>query len=283
MTAAVEGGMAVMNHMGAQDSKETAEENRKLAAEVVDTALAPLPGFLGSAAPAVARAPSLSGGGQTGFGGGTSVPGGVNANDGGNLRPLLSSAGSCTGGFANRLNCASARGVQLPPAARMPGFIPALEKASGLPIDQLMSRGDPGSIMGAVTGGALGGETGSAVQAAMAQASQNLRDSRGQPSAATYAGGGGGGGSAASDDGMGDLTKAFGNLMEGMTKKPEDADTARGHEEEFGDRKIASNGRPIEEDRSISLFDRISRRYRASQERMAAYRFTSATNRALSR
>jgi hypothetical protein len=278
MTAAVETGMSIMNFMGAKDSEKSAEENRKKAAELVDGALVTPEGVPGGTSPTVAGALAAVGG-SVGSGNMESVAGGVSAHDGTRLRPLLDSSKVCSGGFASQLNCISAKGVPLPPAAKRGDFIPMLERSSRLPIDKLMGQGNAASIINSIAGEALGEQGKAQVQAAIAQAEGQAR---GVPSS-TYASSGGGGGSSSESDPMASVGQALGDLMEGMNKKPEEG-AAGSRAEQFSKTGGAGPYRSgIEEDRSISLFDRVSRRYLAARERLATLKFSSAENRALTR
>jgi len=267
----------VMNFQGSKESEKSAEENRQKAAELVDGALVTPEGVPGGTSPQVAGAVAAVGG-SVSSGKMENVAGGVSAHDGTRLRPLLDSSKACSGGFASRLNCLSAKGIALPPAAKRSDFIPMLEKNSRLPIDQLMGKGNAASIINAIAGSALGDEGRAQVQAAVAQTEGQLRR---DSASSTYASSGGGGGSNAGSDPMASVGQALGELMEGMNKKPEEG--AAGSKSEQYSKNAVPYRSGIEEDRSISLFDRVSRRYLATRERLATLKFSSAENRALTR
>jgi hypothetical protein len=281
ITAAVETLQSVMSFQGAKNSEKTAEENRKNAAQLVDDSLAQSDGSAGSTSPAIAAAIASVAGGKTSTGSAQGLSGGVSTQDGTTLRPLIEPTKNCSGGFLSQLNCVAAKGVALPPPVRRSDFGPALEKLSGLPIDKLMSKGSTASIINAVAGQTLGESGKSQVAATVAQAEAHLQGDRGTMYASAGTGGGGSGGEG---DSMSDIGKALGDLMEGANGKKAEEGPAGPKSENF-----AKNGLPgvsragIEEDRTISLFDRVSRRYVATRDRLATMKYSSAENRALSR
>ncbi|NDD90872.1 hypothetical protein EBZ37_02140 [bacterium] len=280
ITAATETLMSAMNFMGAEDSKKTAKDNRDQAKQLVDDTLSivpkdPLPGGI--------QGPSISGG-TIALGPSTTTPTAYAATSAGDLpsgSAVVSNSGSgkCDG-FANSLNCAVAQGNKLPAMARSGDFISTLEKFSGLPIDKLMAKNNTAGIINAVAGKAIGDKGQSAVSAAVAKAEEQLRAPG--TAGATYAGGGGGGGDAPSHDPMAGLGDALASLADGGNKKEDDADNGA-RSEEFGARTAFSSITGTEQDRSMSIFTRVSRRYAASRDRLMSLRYASPQNRALSR
>jgi hypothetical protein len=147
-TAAVETLMSVTNAMGAKDSKKTAEENRKLAAQVIESTLNPdgaAAGVSNSPSGLSAQGATIAGDSKTSARVGTSRAS-LSSN------ALLSGTESCGSGFSGQLKCASARGLPVPEIAKHPEFISSLEKLSGVPIDQLMASGESKSIIGNALG-----------------------------------------------------------------------------------------------------------------------------------
>jgi len=276
-TAAVETVQSVMSFMGAGSSEKTAKENRAAAGQLVGQSLILAPGVAGSGAPAIAAAAVAS---APGSGPGTagSVRDGSSATGSNGLKPLLSS-GSCSGGFSSQVSCLAAKGVALPPTVTNPEFIPTLEKMAKMPIDQLMSGGSTGSILGNAVAGAFGQEARANIQATVAKVEEEVRAAT-SSSGATYASGGGGGG-----DGAGaepDPLAQLGNLLGGLNQKPGEEPQNFNTTQVF--RKPAeAYGAGIEQDPRVSLFDRVSRRYLATRDRVATLRYASPENRALAR
>jgi len=279
LTAAVESGMAIMNYIGHQNSKKTADENRKLAKDLKDESNATLSGTSPSA-----FSPGSIGTVGNSMNGNSSTPGSASTVTQSGITSgkdktasLKQGSRECSGsGFQAELQCAKASGVPLPPGFGSNSMNRALEKLSGLPLDKLMAKGDPSSIIGAVAGGALGPGKTAAVQAALSKAEQDLRAGMNVPSSAYSSGGGGGGGG---DHGP-DIGNALGSLMDSLqNKKEEESDKSRN--EAFAKKEYDSDG--LEEDRTISIFDRISKRYRASTNRVANRGYTLPQNQVLTR
>jgi hypothetical protein len=281
ITAAVETLQSVMSFQGAKTSENTARQNRRNAAQLVDDALAQSDGNAGSTTPAVAGAVANvpKGSGSTGSAQGLSGAGGTQ--DGATLRPLIEPTKNCSGSFSSQLNCVAAKGVALPPAARRSDFAATLEKLGGLPIDKLMSKGGTASIINAVAGQTLGESGKSQVAATVAQAESQLQANYGAAYASSRGGGGGSGGE---DDSGPDIGKAIGDLLEGVNgKKAEEGPDGPKSEDFTKTGAVAVSRTGIEEDRTVSLFDRVSRRYVATRDRLATMTYSSAENRALSR
>ena len=280
ITAATETLMSAVNFMGAEDSKKTAKDNRDQAKQLVDDTLSIVPK---DTPPGGIQGPSISGG-TIALGPSTTTPTAYAATSAGDLpsgSAVVSHSGSgkCDG-FANSMNCAVAQGNKFPAIARSGDFISTLEKFSGLPIDKLMAKNNTAGIINAVAGKAIGDKGQSAVSAAVAKAEEQLRAPG--TAGATYSGGGGGGGDAPSHDPMAGLGDALASLADGGNKKEDDADNGA-RSEEFGAQTAFSSITGTEQDRSMSIFTRVSRRYAASRDRLMSLRYASPQNRALSR
>ncbi|NDD93046.1 hypothetical protein EBZ37_13310, partial [bacterium] len=127
----------------------------------------------------------------------------------------------------------------------------------------------------------LGEEKRGMVAAAIAKAEQDLRAGS-HVAPATYSGGGAGGNSSSADP-MAGLGDALAALTQGLNGKSKDGAPLGPKSEQFGSHAAANSIVGTEQDRSMSLFTRVSRRYAASRDRIFSLQYASPQNRALTR
>jgi hypothetical protein len=170
----------------------------------------------------------------------------------------------------SQLSCAIASDRTLPPGVRDPRFQKDLEKLLGTSLDNYLKNAQsPSQALGAMLGGGLDAAGKAKLEETLAQLQEKMAPDDDGPA---YAGGGGGGGGAsAADDG------GIGALMAGLTSQfgPKDEGGGAGGDLlKFGE-SLAAGRDPAgmsEEDRSLSIFTRISGRYRLLAKRMSASR-----------
>jgi hypothetical protein len=147
------------------------------------------------------------------------------------------------------------------PQVSLDGTIKPFEKQTGLDMAALLQNDSipvKNGLMASM-GAGLSGDAAKTLAAAIAKLDASVQD----PAEAHYAsaGGGGGGGSEAGDDGM---AAAMAELMKSMQPKEE----AAGGVSEVSDPKMNRSPAAIENDRSLSLFDRVTYRYKTVTKRM---------------
>jgi len=268
VTVLMEGAMAVMNGVGAQNSKKSAQKNYELAAQITENPTPTMP---------LAPPPPSTRGNPSGISSNVSEgasPGStstvadrpLNKDPSSQAKTALETMNGCTGGFSEKLHCAKAAGISIPAVALESHFIPALEALSGRPIDELMSNENPQSLIGNIVGNHLGENYSAAVQDALQQLESGLLSRPDSSSVLASAYSGSKSTDAQSQDSLNAQDSLLGNSKTDDFRKPASA--------------IETDG--IETDRSISLFERISRRYRISQNRLAHRGYTSPQNKILS-
>jgi len=254
-----------MSSKGAKSSEETAKQNREAAAKLISQALNPAIASAAMGKPASIPSGTTSGSSASGFS--NLAGGGLSSSSSGSNQIKGQDMNSCSRmGFSAQVNCAINAGLKLPPGVNHPAFAQALETASRIPIDQLMGHEDPKSIIGAGVGAALNPSQKAQLADILSKAERELGTG---PSlaAATYStgGGSGGGGSGGSDS---TLNNALGNLMDGL-KHGEGGETGPSNQEVSfqGEGATGANSASTlgdEENRTLSIFVRVSRRYQAN-------------------
>lgn len=171
-----------------------------------------------------------------------------------------------TGNFASAVACAAATDPNLPPMVMNPGFPAALQQMTGMSpsdfIKKTLDQGPGKSIGDAVGQGAgLNAEGGARARALFAALEKKYDEYGG------YTGGGGGRGGRGSRSAEPDFSQMLQGMMAQLNPQKEPTDTAANTQllnNAKGDRSPAN----IAEDRRISLFDRITLRYRTLSPRI---------------
>jgi hypothetical protein len=254
-TAALSAVSTYMSYDGAKQSKETAKQNRKAANSLRGSMRSNISLASVSAAGGQQISGSTGGNAQAKLAGRKALD---SDSSGGGLDP-------CDGpsSFGANVSCAlSQPGNQLPPFVSSPDFQDVLEKLSGVSGDRLMGLNNPQSIMQAALGRTLTPQG----QDQFASILKDVEASIGQSEAASAYAGGGGGRKSGGDSGLPDINSFIDKLIPGEGQT--DAAANGVNEVEFGPgREIASRAGD-EEDRRVSLFSRVSGRYRLTVSRV---------------
>jgi hypothetical protein len=161
--------------------------------------------------------------------------------------------------------CAASKDPGLANIIGNPAFNPALQNAAGTGLNGFVDQAkDPGAAIAAATGTSLGSEATGKLGDLVAAAGRAINtENAPTPADSTYAGGGGGAGHAAAPEGDGGMGEAMAKLMGGLNPGATDTATALKNFRFVNGVKVPSTlrGPASEDDRNISLFDRVTYRY----------------------
>lgn len=272
LTAGISALQSTMSFMGKKDSEDAAKKAEENARSVIESDLK----AISSAGGTLAGGSGVSGGAGSA---GSAAAAAKDAGNGADPSQIAQNKGACGGtGFDATVNCALAQPNNgLPGFIRTPEFRNALEKMSGISADRLTSLKDPGSIMGASMGRVLSAEG----QDKLASIMGDVRSmAAAELQTGAYAGGGGGAKSGGGD-GMPDVNALMDKFM---PKEGEKAANGKVGMVNFNRGKLVATKAGDEENRGISIFDRITRRYQLSltQDRVSQLPYQSPENRSLS-
>ena len=168
-----------------------------------------------------------------------------------------------TGSYDGFIQCAVANDKTLPSFVGTPQFAKDFQKASGMPVlDFANNSKNPTRDIAAAMGAKMNSDQSGKLLAALRKVEDHyMMDEAG----VSYAGGGGRGSHSGGSDPGAEIGEVMGKLMgqfmpgQGEEKSPSGVNTAA-----FGnglDRKLASSSVDLSQDRTISLFDRVTYRY----------------------
>ena len=258
LSAAMAIGQAVSKHASEESARETLDAAMAdLAGLMSNSRAAPLPGTV-----------SLSSGNEdttttnessTQTTATSDAPKSKFAESGASCSSTMSTTGEA-------ISCAVGLDSNLPGFVSSPKFQQDFQKASNQSLGDFLGSGS-GSI-GEAIAGTMGGIMTSSARAQVAAAVENLSESLGHsdPNVGATAYGRGGGrrgpsGGGGDDDIMGQMAGLMGQLLPGGKKAGAAGDTAVQAVQAVMNSARGAGGARIEEDRSLSLFDRVKARY----------------------
>lgn len=257
LSAAVATAQAYSKYNQMQSSEQTVQSNLQSAQNLAslaantrtDTSILPP----GSTSGGIGGASSLRAGGSVG------VPTAAAHNN-------VSDVRSCTnfrtqGTYEGFIQCAIANDKTLPSFVTSPNFPKEFKNSSGIPLPEFAQNSkSPTPALASAMGGKMNSEQSNQLITALRNVENHYMMN---DTGTSYASGGGGGSKSGADHSgneMGDMMSKFmGQFMPGQVEEKQKlgVDTAA-----FGiDRKIASAGVDISQDRTVSLFDRVTYRY----------------------
>ena len=250
--------------------EELAEENRRLAANLQDSTVTTI-----TRGSADGKKKKGTGGGGTASSGGR-----------GSAEVELVAGGACGsaangGGLSAQVQCAITADPRVGAKVLDPQFQKNFEETSGIGLGNFLSNSSsPGQALGAglenTIGSAAAVEIASVIDSAVGSGSTQLASAA---PGSSYRGGGARKSRGGGDDGLG---KAFGDIFKGIKGqlggKGKDRGPASGNEIEF---KMKRTRQQIEQDTSLSLFDRITYRYQRSKKKLAKNPWKTPYNRAI--
>ncbi len=257
------GVQVMMNSNSAKDNKKTADQNRQAAGMLTD--------------PDAAANPSIATSNQNGTSGGirsasTRTSGG---GSGGAETTESENQGSCAGtGASGAIACALAADKNLPSALASPQFLKDLEKVTGMKADDFFSL-DPKDALQRGMGASVPSQSLPKLAALISEMESRVGKGSDVQGAA-YAGGGGGGAQKGSDEP--DLNALFSKLLPGQEGQPGQPEAPT----DLVFEKLERNPGMADEDKTISLFKRVSFRYTKKRTDLAQTSWTLPHNQMLS-
>ena len=265
LTAGLSAVSSFMSFEGAKNSEKNANQNRDAAASLVSKINSSLSTGSASVSAGTGAAP---GSGQIAMGkGGASKLAkstGISAKSSPCDQP----------GFNATVSCALAQpGNNLPSFVATPEFRGTLEKLSGMSADRIAGLDNPGAMIQAGMGRVLTPQGQDKLASILAETRAGV--AQGLPSSSYASAGRGGSGSGGGDEGMPDLNA----LMEKLMPKTEEQAAAPGTQEiQFDRTQDLSTQAGDEENRRISIFDRVSTRYQISRNRLTTRQYVLEAN-----